>query len=103
MEVVDVMIMRKINIMCLQETRWVGKKIKTLSETRYKIWYTENDRPKNGVGIIMDKTLIDELVDGKRIGNRIIMVKVGLERMTMNIFSTYVPQAGLGEEIKIKF
>ena len=103
MEVVDVMIRRKIYIMCLQETRWVGKKVKTLSETGYKIWYTGNDRAKNGVRIIMDKSLVDEVVDVKRIEDRIIMVKVGLARMTMNIFSTYTPQAGLREEIKVKF
>ena len=42
MEVVDVMIGRNINIMCLQETRWVGKKINLL-ESGYKIWYTRND------------------------------------------------------------
>ena len=102
MEMVDVMIRRKINIMCLQETRCVGKKAKNLSESVYKIWYTGNDRAKNGVGIIMDKSLVDEVVDVKRIGDRIIMVKVGLRRMTMNIFSIYAPQAGLSEEIKAK-
>ena len=67
MEVVDVIIRRKINIMCLQEMRWVGKKIKILSESGYKIQYTTNDRAKNGVGIIMDKSLLDEIVDVKRI------------------------------------
>ena len=76
MEVVDVMIRRKINIMCLQKMRWVGKKEKTLSKTGYKIWCTGNDRAKNGVGIIMDKSLVDEVMDVKRIGDMIIMVKV---------------------------
>ena len=85
------MIRRKINIMSLQETRWVGKKVKTLSESGYKIWYTENDQVKNGVRIIMDKRLVDEVVDVKRIGDKIIMVKVVLGTMTMNIFSTYMP------------
>ena len=89
--------------MCLQETRWIGKKVKTLSEIGYKIWYTGNDRAKNGVGIIIDKSLVDEVVDAKRIGDKIIIVKVGLGRMTINIFSTYVPQEALGKEIKIKF
>ena len=51
----------------------------------------------------MDKSLVDKVVDVKRIGDMIIMVKVGLEKMTMNIFSTYAPQVGLGNEIKAKF
>ena len=33
----------------------------------------------------------------------IIMVKIDLGRITMDIFSTYAPQAGLDEEIKTKF
>ena len=51
----------------------------------------------------MDKILIDEVVDVKRIGDIIIMVKISLGRMTMNIFSTYAPQAELSEKIKAKF
>jgi len=48
----------------------------------------------------MDKSLLDEIVNVKRIEDMIIMVKVSLGRMTMNIFSTYAPQVGLGEEIR---
>ena len=51
----------------------------------------------------MDKNLVDEVMDVKRIGDMIIMVKVVLGRMTMNIFSIYAPQTGLDEEIKVKF
>ena len=51
----------------------------------------------------MDKILVDNIMDVKRIGDRIIMVKIVLGRMIMNIFSTYAPQTGLGEEIKTKF
>ena len=36
MKVVDVMIMRKINIMCLQKTRQVGKKAKTYQKLDIK-------------------------------------------------------------------
>ena len=51
----------------------------------------------------MDKSLVDEVVDVKRIGDMIIMVKGVLGRMTMNIFSTYTSQTGLCEKIKAKF
>ena len=51
----------------------------------------------------MNKSLVDEVMDVKRIKDMIIMMNVGLGRMIMNIFSTNAPQMGLGEEIKTKF
>ena len=44
---------RRINIACLQETKWIGEKAKKVGETSYKLWYTRKDRNKNGVGIII--------------------------------------------------
>ena len=37
-EVIGVMRDRKINILCLQETKWVGEKVKDIDG--YKLWYT---------------------------------------------------------------
>ena len=37
-EVIGVMRDRKINILCLQETKWVGEKSKDIDG--YKLWYT---------------------------------------------------------------
>ena len=44
---VKVKLKRKISIMCLQETKWVGLKAKD----------SGTNRMRNGVGIIVDKTL----------------------------------------------
>ena len=62
MEVVDTMIRRRINIMCLQETKWVGTKAKELDTSGFKFWYTKMVRVKNEVkvknevNIVVDKT-----------------------------------------------
>ena len=39
-ELVEVMRRRKINIMCLQETKWVGQKAKEVAPWGYKLWYS---------------------------------------------------------------
>ncbi len=57
MEIVDTMIMRRINIVRLQETKWVGDKSREIEHTRYKLWYTGRGKNRNGVGIIIDKSL----------------------------------------------
>ena len=68
MEVVDTMTRRKINIMCLQETKWVGAKARELDASGFKLWYTGKVKNRNGVGIIVDKQWKKDVVDVKRVG-----------------------------------
>jgi hypothetical protein len=44
----------------------------------FKLWYSGTVANKNGVGILIDKTLRDGVVDVKRQGYRIILVKLVL-------------------------
>ena len=78
MELVDTLIRRRMNITCLQETKWVGLKVNELKNTGYKIYYTGLDRRRNGIGIIVDKDLKDDAITVSRKGDRIILVKLVL-------------------------
>ena len=49
-EVVDFMEPRKVNIMCVQETKWKGSKAKELGNG-FKLFYIGEDGRRNGVGI----------------------------------------------------
>ena len=55
MEIVDIMIKRRINFSCLQEIKWVGGKAKKLDSLGFKFWYTSKTKSGNGVRIIVDK------------------------------------------------
>ena len=57
MEVEEVVVRRRLSIMCLQETKWVGLKPKDLENSGFKLWYSGTNRTRNVVGIIVDKTL----------------------------------------------
>lgn len=67
MEIVDMMIRRIINILYLQETRWVREKAKMIENLNFKLWYTRRNKTRNGVGIIVDSspTNIVEIVRKK--------------------------------------
>lgn len=80
---------RRVNIACLQEIKWKGKKAKDIDG--FKLWYIGEINNKNGVGIIVDKDLKEEVVDVKRIGDRIISIKLVLEKEIINIISVYAP------------
>jgi exonuclease III len=99
-EIVDTMIRRRVNILCVQETKWKGQKTKEVEDTGFKLWYTGTTTNKNGVGIVLDKSLKDGVVDIKRQGDRIILVKLLVGDLVFNVISAYAPQIGLNESIK---
>jgi exonuclease III len=54
---VDVAIRRRVNILCIQETKWKGQKAKEVDDTGFKLWYTGASSGRNGVDILIDKSL----------------------------------------------
>jgi hypothetical protein len=102
-EVVDTMLRWRVNILCVQETKWKGQKAKEVKDTGFKLWYTGNMSIKNGIGIVLDKSLKDGVVDIKCEGDRIILVKLFVGDLVFNIISAYAPQIGLNESVKMQF
>jgi exonuclease III len=102
-EVVATMIMRRVNILCVQETKWNGQKAKEVEDTGFKLWYTGNMSTKNDVGIVLDKSLKDGVVDIKRQGDRIILMKLLVGDLVFKVISAYAPQIGLNESVKMQF
>jgi hypothetical protein len=97
------MIRWRVNILCVHEMKWNGQKVKEVEDTGFKLWYTENTSIKNGVGIVLDKSLKDGVVDIKRQGDMIILVKLLVEDLVFNVISAYAPQIGLNEGVKMQF
>jgi hypothetical protein len=92
-----------VNIICIQEMKWKGQKAKEVKDIRFKLWYTGNTSTKNGIGIVLDKSLKDGVVDIKRQGDIIILVKLLIRDLIFNIISAYAPQIGLNESVKMHF
>ena len=51
LEIVDVFKKRRVDVVCLQETKWKGQKAKEIGG--YKLWYAGSDCWRNGVGIMV--------------------------------------------------
>ncbi|AQK49513.1 Retrovirus-related Pol polyprotein LINE-1 [Zea mays] len=102
-EIVDVAVRRRVNILCIQETKWKGQKAKEVEGTGFKLWYMGTAPNKNGVGVLIDKSLKDGVVDVKRVGDRIILVKLVIGDLVLNVISAYAPQVGLNENSKREF
>jgi hypothetical protein len=80
-----------------------GAKTKEVEDTDFKLWYIGNTSTKNDVCIVLDKSLKDEVVDIKRQGDKIILVKLLVVDLIFNVISAYTPQIGLHENVKIQF
>jgi exonuclease III len=97
------MIRRHVDILCVQEIEWNWQKTKEVEDTNFKLWYTCTTSIKNGVGIVLDRSLKDGVVDIKRQGDMIILVKLLVGDLVLNIISAYTTQICLNESVKMQF
>jgi hypothetical protein len=73
-----------------------------VEDTSFKLWYTYTTSTKNDINIVLDKSLKDGVVDIKRQGDMIILVKLFIGDLIFNVISAYAPQIGLNESVKMQ-
>jgi exonuclease III len=91
-----------VHILCVQETKWTGQKAKEVENTSFKLWYIGKERSKNNVGILIDKSLKNEVVAVRRL-DRIIMIKLVFGDLVLNVISAYTLQVGLSDDVNRRF
>ena len=100
-ELVKILHRRRISIACIQETKWAGAKAKEIDG--FKLWYSGVKRTANGVGILVESELVEQVVEVRRKSDRILSIKLVMGSEVLNVVSAYAPQVGLDEEIKRLF
>ena len=96
------MIVRKVDILCVQETRWKGSKARNIGEC-CKIFYHGADGRRNGVGVILKEDFIGRVLDVKRVYDRMMYMKLEIEGVMMTVISAYASQVGCMRKEKDKF
>jgi exonuclease III len=74
-----------------------------VENTNVKLWYTKKERNRNGVGVLIDKSLKNGVDVVRRQGGRIIMIKLIIGYLVLNVISVYAPQVGLSDDTKKQF
>ena len=74
-----------------------------VEDTGFKLWYTGATPGRNGVGILIDRSLKDGVVEVRRQDDRIILIRLVVGDSVLNVISAYAPQVGLSESIKMQF
>ncbi|KAK3539573.1 hypothetical protein QTP70_010272 [Hemibagrus guttatus] len=101
-ELADVMERRKVDILCVQETRSKGSKAHSIG-AGFKLFYYGVDSKKNGVGVVLKEEFVRNVLEEKRVSDRVMSLKLEIEGVMLNVVSGYAPQVGCELEKKERF
>ncbi|KAK3512293.1 hypothetical protein QTP70_003282 [Hemibagrus guttatus] len=101
-ELADVMERRKVDILCVQETRWKGSKARSIG-AGFKLFYYGVVSKRNGVGVVLKEEFVRNVLEVKRVSDRVMSLKLEIEGVMLNVVSGYAPQVGCELEEKERF
>lgn len=86
LELINITIRRK-SIIGLQETKWVGGQSRDIDNVGFKIRYSRKVKHRNSMRIVVDKGVKNNVVEVKRFGDKIIVLRIVLKKEILNIMS----------------
>ena len=98
-EVVETLSRRKVDVCCIQETRYRGGNCRIIKgkDTRYKLYWSGNDKGTAGVGVFVAEEWIEKVFEVQRVSDRILLVKLIVGQRVVTLLSVYAPQSGLSD------
>ena len=105
-EIVDMAWKRRLDVCCLQETRWKGGSARTMGAegARYKLFWCGSDsglEPGSaGVGVMVAEKWIEHVIEVKRVSERLLLLRMSVGKVILNVVSVYAPQIGRPMEEK---
>ena len=104
-EVVETLSRRKVDVCCIQETRYRGGNCRTVKGkgTRYKLYWSGNDKGTADGGVFLAEEWIETIFEVQRVSDRIILVKLIVGQHVVTFLSVYAPQSGLSDKVKDLF
>ncbi|KAK3519564.1 hypothetical protein QTP86_015307, partial [Hemibagrus guttatus] len=93
---------RKVDILCVQETRWKCSKARSIG-AGFKLFYYGVDSKRNGVGVVLKEDFVRNVLEVKRVSDRVMSLKLEIEGVMLNVVSGYAPQVGCELEEKERF
>ncbi|KAK3525958.1 hypothetical protein QTP70_011402 [Hemibagrus guttatus] len=93
-ELADMMERRKLDILCVQETRWKGSKARSIG-AGFKLFYNGVDSKRNGVGVVLKEEFVRNVLEVKRVSDRVMSLKLEIEGVD---FNGHVGEGNTGDE-----
>ena len=104
-EVVETVSRRRVDLCCLQETRWKNEGVKQIvgKDSRYKLFWSGNDNATGGVGVLLAEEWWEKVFEVVRVSDRIILIRMTIGKTVFVFVCVYAPQANLSEFEKDRF
>ncbi|KAK3569080.1 hypothetical protein QTP86_022114, partial [Hemibagrus guttatus] len=83
-------------------TRWKGSKARSIG-AGFKLFYYGVDSKRNGVGVVLKEEFVRNVLEVKRVSDRVMSLKLEFEGVMLNVVSGYAPQVGCELEEKERF
>ena len=100
-EVAEMLRRRRVDFCCLQETRWKGEHSRT--DGGYKFFWKGCKEGTAGVGMMVAEKWVKNVLEVKRVNERIMVVRVRVDKVILNLITAYAPQVGRKMEEKEEF
>ncbi|KAK3531808.1 hypothetical protein QTP70_029724, partial [Hemibagrus guttatus] len=84
------------------ETRWKGSKARSIG-AGFKLFYYGVDSKRNGVGVVLKEEFVRNVLEVKRVSDRVMSLKLEIEGVMLNVVSGYTSQVGCELEEKERF
>ena len=96
---------RKVDIGCVQETRWKGEGTRRYGKSgdSFKVFFMGGKESAAGVGVFVAEKWEKAVVAVNRFNERMMSVKLKIGERILNVFSVYAPQGGRPEREKETF
>ncbi|KAK3510519.1 hypothetical protein QTP70_009119 [Hemibagrus guttatus] len=85
-----------------EETRWKGSKARSTG-AGFKQFYYGVDSKTNGVGVVLKEEFVRNVLEVKRVSDRVMSLKLEIEGVMLNIVSGYASQVCCELEEKERF
>ena len=95
-EIVEMAARRKLDICCVQESRWKGGSARTMGSDDgcYKFFWVGCEEGVAGVGVLVAKKWINRVAEVRRVNERVMVLRLVIGKSLLNIVSVYAPQVG---------
>ncbi|KAK3511968.1 hypothetical protein QTP70_027665, partial [Hemibagrus guttatus] len=82
--------------------KWKGSKARSIG-AGFKLFYYGVDSKRNGVGVVLEEEFVRNVLEVKRVSDRVMSLKLEIEGVMLNVVSGYAPQVGCELEEKERF
>ena len=87
--VVETIGRRRIDICCVQESRWEGCPARLISakDFKYKFIWSGDNSDFGGVGVLLNENWTDKVISVVKLNLRIMFIRILVGKLIINIFS----------------